>query len=72
MLLQSVLVGFDGERAHQPQAALAIGENGHDMSFAFDLLVETLQHVSRFEILMVLTRQPVNRQLGRCSLRLSR
>jgi len=34
MLIQPVLVGFDGERAHQLQAALAIGENGHDMSLA--------------------------------------
>jgi hypothetical protein len=62
MLLQPVLVGFDGARTHQPQAALAIREDGHDMSLTFDLLVETLQHVGRFERLMVLTRHPVKRQ----------
>jgi hypothetical protein len=38
-------VGFDGQRAHQPQATLAIGENAHDMSSAFDLLFQALQLV---------------------------
>jgi hypothetical protein len=31
MLLGPVLVGLDGERSHQSQATLAIGENAHDM-----------------------------------------
>ena len=62
MLLEPVFVGFDGQRAHQPQAALGIGEDAHDVSSAFDLLVETLQHVGRFEMLVMLTRQPVEGQ----------
>jgi hypothetical protein len=33
------------------------------MSSAFDFLVETLQHVGRFEMLVVLTRQPVKEML---------
>jgi hypothetical protein len=32
------------------------------MSTAFDLLVEALQHVGRFEMLMVLARQPIEGQ----------
>ena len=59
MLLGPVLVGLDGERAHQPEAALAIGKDAHDMGAAFDLLVEALQHVGRFQMLMVLARQAV-------------
>ena len=62
MLLEPVLVGLDRERPHQPEATLAIGEDPHDMSTAFDLLVEALQHVGRFEMLMVLTRQPIEGQ----------
>jgi hypothetical protein len=38
MLLESVLVGLDGERAHQPEATLAIGKVAHHMDAAFDLL----------------------------------
>ena len=45
MLLEPVLVGFDRERTHQPEATLAIGEDANDMSPTFDLLVEALQHV---------------------------
>ena len=59
MLLEPVLVGLDRQRPHQPEATLAIGKDPHDMSTAFDLLVEALQHVGRFEMLMVLPRQPV-------------
>jgi hypothetical protein len=29
---------------------------------ALDLLIEALQHVGRFEMLMMLTRQPIKRQ----------
>src|SRR5438874_7525915 len=59
MLLEPVLVGLDGERSHQPQTAFPIWEDAHHVSSAFDLLVEALQHVGRFEMLMVLARQPV-------------
>ena len=62
MLLEPVLVGLDRQCPHQPQAALAIGEDAHDMGASPDLLVQTLQHVGRFEVLMVLPRQPVKRQ----------
>jgi hypothetical protein len=39
MLLEPVLMGLDRESPHKPQAALAIGENAHDMGAAPDLLV---------------------------------
>src|ERR1700751_3252886 len=59
MLLELVLVGLDCQCPHQPQAALAIGEDAHNMGAAPDLFVEALQHVGRLEVLMVLPRQPV-------------
>ena len=59
MLLEPVLVGLDRQRPHQSQATLGIGEDAHDMGAAFDLLVEALQHVGRFQMLMVLARQAV-------------
>src|SRR5260370_39159796 len=59
MLLGPVLVGLDGKRPHQPQAALGVGKDPHNTGTAFDLLVEALQYVSGFEMLMVLARQPV-------------
>src|SRR5262249_14422425 len=62
MLLEPVLVGFDRERTHQPEAARAIGEDTHDMGAALDLLIQPLQHVGRFEMLMMLTRQAVEGQ----------
>jgi hypothetical protein len=37
-------VGFDRQRPHQPQAALAIGEDAHDMGAMFNLFVQALQH----------------------------
>ena len=62
MLLEPVLVGLDGERPHEPQATFVIGKDAHDLGAAPDLLVEALQHIGRFEVLMVLPRQPVKRQ----------
>src|SRR5882762_564845 len=59
MLLEPVLVGLYGERPHEPQAPLAIGEDARDVGAAPDLLVQSLQHIGRFEVLMVLPRQPV-------------
>src|SRR5262249_52380633 len=47
MLLEPVLVGFDRECSHEPQAAVAIGKDAHDMGAAPDLLVQALQHVGR-------------------------
>ena len=62
MLLEPVLVGLDCQCAHQPQTAVAIGEDAHDMGAAPDLLVQSLQHVGQFEVLMVLPRQSVKGQ----------
>ncbi len=62
MLFEPVLVGLDRQRPHQPEAAFRIGEDPNHMSTALDLLVEPLQHVGRFEMLMVLARQPVKSQ----------
>jgi hypothetical protein len=62
MLLEPVLVGLDRQCPHQPQAALAIGEDAHDMGATPNFLVEALQHVGRFEMFMVLPRQPVKGQ----------
>jgi hypothetical protein len=41
MLLEPVLVGLDRQCPHQPQAALAIGEDAHDMGASPDLFVES-------------------------------
>ena len=62
MLFEPALVGLDGERAHQPEATLTIGKDAHDLGAAFDLLVQPFQHVGRFEMLMMLTRQSVKGQ----------
>jgi hypothetical protein len=62
MLLEPVLVGLDGERPHEPQATFAIGEDAHDLGAAPDLLVQPFQHIGRFEVLMVLPRQPIKGQ----------
>ncbi len=51
MLLEPVLVGLDRQCPHQPQAALAVGEDAHNLGAAPDLLVEALQHIGRFEVL---------------------
>ena len=59
MLLEPVLVGLDRRGPHQPQATLPIGEDAHDVGTPLDLLVYALQHIGRFETLMVLARQPV-------------
>ena len=62
MLFEPILMGFDRERPHQPEAAFGIGKDPHDMGAALDLLVEALEHVGRLEMLMVLARQPVKSQ----------
>ncbi len=59
VFIDPFLVDLDGERAHQPQAARFVGEDAHEQGAAFDLLVEALEHVGRFEMLVVLARQPV-------------
>src|SRR5215472_4172204 len=62
MLLEPVLVGLDRQGPYQPQAAVAIGKDAHDLGAAPDLLVQPLQHVGRLEMLVVLARQPIERQ----------
>src|SRR5215472_16217602 len=62
MLLEPVLVGLHCEGPHQPQTAVPIGEDAHDMGTPLDLLVQALQHIGRFKVLMVLARQPVEGQ----------
>ena len=57
--LQPVLVHLDGERPHQPQAALGVGKDAYDVSAPLQLLVQPLQHVGRFHVLVVRQRQPV-------------
>ena len=42
MLLEPVLVGLDRQCPYQPQAALAIGEDAHDMGASLELLVQPL------------------------------
>jgi hypothetical protein len=52
-------VCLDGERPDEPQAALLVGEDPHDMGAALDLLIEPLEHVGALHVLMVLARQPI-------------
>ena len=63
--LHPVFIGFDGLCPDESQAAFGIGEDAHDIGAAPDLLVETLKHVGRLQLLVVLTRQP---EEGQCAL----
>jgi hypothetical protein len=47
-------VGFDTERADQPQTALSIREDADNVGAAFDLLVQPLQHIGALQVLVVL------------------
>jgi transposase len=40
---EPVLVGLDGQRPHQPQAALRIGEDAHHVGASLEFLVEVLE-----------------------------
>lgn len=55
--LHPVFVGFDSQSSHQPQAAIRIWKDAHDMGPASDFLIETLKHVGRLHVLVVLARQ---------------
>ena len=48
-----VLVDLDGESPNEPQRALLVGEDANDMSAAFDLLIEPLEHVGAFKMFVV-------------------
>jgi hypothetical protein len=57
--LDPVLVDLDGESANEPQRALLVGEDANDMGAALDLLIDPLEHVCAFEMLVMLSGQPV-------------
>ena len=59
MGLDPILVDFDCESPDQPQGALLIGKDADDMGAAFELLVKPLKHIDALEMLVVLSRQPV-------------
>lgn len=67
-----ILVHRDGQGPHQPQATGRIGKDAHHVSLAFYFFVEALQHIGRFQVLVMLDRQWVKRQRFRCSFRPSR
>ena len=54
---QPVLVGFNRERADQPQATFLVGEDAQHDGSVLDLLVEALEHVGDLHVFVVLTRQ---------------
>ncbi len=56
--LHPVLMGFDGECAHEAQAAFGVGKDTHDIGSAADFLVEALEHVGALEVLVVGAWQP--------------
>lgn len=55
-------MGFGGQRSDQPQAALGAGEDSHHPGSALDLLIEALQRIGTFHMLMVRSRKPVEGQ----------
>ena len=54
-----ILVDFDRMRPNEPQAALLIRKDSNDMSAAFKLLIDPLEHVRAFEMFVVLSWQAV-------------
>jgi hypothetical protein len=44
------------------QASVCIGEDAHDVGSAADFLVEAFEHIGALEMLMVLAREPVERE----------
>ena len=54
-----VLVHLDGQCPDQPQAALGVGEDAHDMGAALEFLVQPFEHVGRFHMFMMRQRQPI-------------
>lgn len=53
-----MIMGFDRQGPHQPEAAFRVGKDPHDVRPALQLLVRPLQHVRRFQMLVML-RPPV-------------
>ena len=56
---EPVLVGLDRQCADQPQTAFRIGEDAHHMGAPLELLIEALEHVGRFHVLVMGKREPV-------------
>jgi hypothetical protein len=46
----------------EAQASVCIGEDAHDVGSAADFLVEAFEHIGALEMLMVLAREPVERE----------
>src|SRR4029077_9683285 len=57
-----VLMDLDSESSNEPQRALLVGKDANDMGAALDLLIESLQHIGAFEMLVVSSRQSVEGQ----------
>jgi len=56
-LLMEVLVCFHRESSAQAQAAARVGEDPHHQSPPLQLLVEPLQEIGRFQVLVMLSGQ---------------
>ena len=50
MLLEPVLVGLDSERSYQPEAALALAEDPHDMGAAVRRLISSFRRSNMFVV----------------------
>ena len=50
---------FDGQRPHEAQAGDRVRKDAHDERAPFELFHQTLQHVCRFQIFVMLSRQAV-------------
>ena len=50
-----ILVDFDRQRPNEPQAALLIRKDSNDMSAAFKLLIDPLEHIGTFKMFMMLS-----------------
>ena len=50
---------FAGQSADEAQAALVVWKDAHDVSAAFDFLVETFEQVGAFDVFVVFARLAV-------------
>jgi hypothetical protein len=57
-----ILVDFDRQCSDQSQRALLVGKDVDELGATLDFLVESLEHIGAFEMLVVLPRQPVSRR----------
>ena len=55
-------MGLGAQRQHQPPAGLRVGEDPDDAGAPLDLLVQPLEQVRALQVLVVLARQPLERQ----------